>query len=96
MAIRRDLLANSLLSEKFIQYPNLLSCVHNTMDKPNYVPLTDAKGRQYLDANWEKYEKMIIDLLTLKPFEGRCELSGENYLLKMRIKTPSVIVIKIG
>jgi len=82
--LREDLDAAGLLDPKFVAVPGVLSPV---------MHMGGQAARQFVGENWEKYENHMQDLLTLKPFEGDVEQSGNNVRLSFEAPTPSVSII---
>jgi len=82
--IRQDLAAAGLLGAKLAAVPGLLSSVKAMGGRP-------AWG--YVDRNWPKYERIIRDSLTLKPFEGRLKAAGDGQRITFRMTPPAAMVL---
>ena len=55
--------------------------------------MAGPRGWQYVDANWERYEAIMIDSLTLTPFDGAVEVEDESVRISLDIAPPSVRVL---
>jgi hypothetical protein len=85
--VKKDLAEEGLLKPGYAQN-NLLAAVGQMVDRE------DAdRAREFLGANCDKYERMTIDSLTLKPFEGELEESGDDCTVSFEIVPGSVNAI---
>ncbi|AKJ63684.1 GH39 family glycosyl hydrolase [Kiritimatiella glycovorans] len=90
-AMRRDLEREGLLNPNIAADPNALYAV--TPVRPE-KSLATGEGKRYLEKNWESYETMIRDALTLKPFGGELTPCSGGTELKLPVSTPSVTVLR--
>ncbi len=84
--IRQDLAAAGLLDAKFAAVPGLLGSVK---------AMGGRAAWQYVDEHWPRYEAIMKDQLTLKPFDGRVGADGQTLRITFRIAPPSVAVIVV-
>jgi hypothetical protein len=71
-------------------------------DKPEYIPrnlshlVNDlSKGRDLVARNWEKYETLWKNSLTLKNFEGSFKKTGGNFQISVELTAPESMVIML-
>jgi hypothetical protein len=88
--IRQDLYREEpeLLAPEFSEIDNMLSSI---------ITMTNNKYRalQYVAQNYDRYEDMMKETLTLKEYNGTIEDKEEYYQLKIKLTSPSVIVITL-
>ena len=82
--IRQDLVTAGLLDKKFAAIPGLLGTIKVMGGRPAW---------QYVDKHWPKYEAIVKDSLTLKPFEGTVSSAAQHHRFTFRMAAPSVTVI---
>lgn len=84
--IRQDLAAAGLLDAKFAAVPGLLSSVKTMGGRPAW---------QHVDEHWPKYEAIIRDSLTLKPFAGNVSSDVRQYRFSFCTTPPAVLVLVV-
>ena len=84
--IRQDLAAAGFLDEKLAAVPGLLGAVKAMGGRPAW---------RHVDEHWPKYEGIIRDSLTLKPFEGSVASDARHHRFSFRMAAPSVTVVVV-
>lgn len=85
MTLRNDLAENGLLAKEFTDKPQLVQTI-NTMSP-------GKRGYKYLADNYEKYEAMMLDNLTLKKFNAKVSYTTQGVSITFDIESPMCIVI---
>jgi len=89
-AVKRDLAAAGLLKAEYADKP-LLAQVRLLLDEGR-----EREGRAKVVANADKYERIVRDSLTLKPFVGSVEDRGGDSVLSFTMAPNSVKALAIG
>jgi len=84
--IRQDLAASGLLKPQFSAVPGLLGSVKE---------MGGNAAWRYVNQHWQRYETVVRDSLTLKPFTGKARLKGRDFEFSLRTAPPSVVVIVV-
>jgi len=86
--IRKDLEKADLLKPEYVKIPGLVASLKEFK--------LDAKGSALIAEKYDKYEKMIVESLTLKPYEGELVENNDNYEFIFEMSPSSVMVIVAG
>ena len=84
--IRQDLQSAGRLTEEIAAVPGLLSRVK---------AMGGRAAWETVDEHWNRYETVIRDSLTLKPYGGTVERDRETVGFRFRAGTPSVTVLVV-
>jgi len=90
--VKADLAAQGMLSDEMAAHDHLIGSINGVgKDK-----MTDRKGMEYLDANWDKYETIIRESLKLKDSTGTLTEDGGNLVLSFPAGTPITMVVEMS
>jgi len=84
--LREDLKAAGLLKDEYKKIPGLLSSARGMGGREAWT---------YVDKNWSRYERIIRDSLTLKPFAGAVRPGQTQHYFTFDMAPPAVMVIVI-
>lgn len=87
MQLRNDLAENGLLAKDLMDKPQVVQTVN--------LMCPGRKGYQYIADNYDEYETMMRDNLTLKKFNGTVNYCSEGVTLTFEIESPMCLLIAL-
>ena len=89
--LRRDYKAASLLSKNHLDHRGAPATL--AFRSYDMMAADRQAGREFIKANWKKYEQLMRGALTLKTFSGTCEKSTGGVSVSFQAANPSVTVL---